>query len=417
MVVLGCIWLLAGCSSSLDISIEEFIPVIQQLNEIAYPQKTIIALGEATHGNKELTKLKLSVFQKLVEQQNIRVFALEGDIGGCQKVNDYIRGGEGTAELAVSEIGFAIYRTKEMVDLVEWMRSFNDSREATDQIRFYGYDMQRYDNSKEKLFSILARSVPELGKEYAYLLDEFTDSTMYDLDLNIVKSTIVEIEKLNTYINEQRDIIVSRTSEIEFDLARQYAECIRQNSELRIADKDYGTIRDEFMANNVSWILEYEKKVYNNNHIFITGHNGHIGKTTATVGVKKIMGEILAEKFGDEYFAIGTEFYNSTFLASDYDTAERLEYQVQNSGDNRLSTLLHGKKMDSLYLDMGAIEAGSNLEQYFNEKQPMSSIGDMFADYFSKNQGLYTQEIAPSQAYNGIIFIDTLTPSTMIETK
>lgn len=417
MVVLGCILILTGCSSSLDISIEELDPVIQQVNEVTYPKKTIIALGEATHGNKELTELKLLIFQNLVEQQDIRVFALEGDMGGCQKVNEYIQGGEGTAEQAVFEIGFAIYQTEEMVDLVEWMRSFNSTREASDQIRFYGYDMQRYDNSREKLLNILEKSTPELSKEYTDLLDGFTDETMYELDPNIVKSTIVEIEKLNTYINEQRDIIISRTSKLEFDLALQYAECIKQNSELRLADKDYGTIRDEFMANNVSWILQHEKEFYDNNHIFITGHNGHIGKTTATVGVKKIMGEILAEKYGDEYFAIGTEFYNSTFLASDYDTAERLEYQVQNSGDNCLSTLLHGNKIDSLYLDMGGIESGSNLEQYFNEKQPMSSIGDMFADYFSKNRGLYTQEIAPSQAYNGIVFIDTLTPSTMIETK
>jgi erythromycin esterase len=184
-----------------------------------------------------------------------------------------------------------------------------------------------------------------------------------------------------------------------------------------LADSDYGTKRDSYMADNVEWILEYEESFYGNNRIFIAGHNGHIGKTTATVGTEKIMGELLAEKYGDEYFAIGTEFYESTFLASDYNTGERKEYRVKNSGNSRLAVLLHEIANDSLYLKMEVENTDSDLARYLNEKQPMSSIGDMFSNTFSKTEKAYTQKIAPYKAYNGIIFIDTLTPSTMLDSK
>lgn len=253
-MLLGGLCFLTACSSSSDFSIEELTSIIQDLDDVTLPEKTIIALGEATHGNKELNNLKLSVFQKLVDQQDARVFALEGDIGASRKINDYISAGEGRAEEVVKEIGFAIYRTQEIVDLLEWIRSFNESRELSDQIRFYGYDMQRYDNSKEELFDILERSLPELAEEYKRFLDGFTNDTMYDLDAGIVKETIEGIEELNSEIKNQKDLIIEKTSEKEFVLAQQYSEAIKQNSELRIADKDYGTICDRFMAENVIWI-------------------------------------------------------------------------------------------------------------------------------------------------------------------
>lgn len=415
MGIIGCIMLFSGCSESAQISSKEISSIISQLDEIYYPQKRIIALGEATHGNKEFTQLKLSVFKQLIEQHDMRVFVIEGDMGGSSKVNSYIQGDEMTAEQAVSEIGFAIYRTQEMANIVEWMRSFNNGREPSDQIRFYGYDMQRFDNSKEELFSILDKGAPELSKEYTSLLDNITDETMYDLGSDTVDSAIKDMERLNTIMNEQKEAIEGLTSEMEFVLAQQYAKCIKQNLELRISDKDYGTIRDAYMAENVEWIVNHEEKFYDNKKIFITGHNGHIGKTTATVGTKKSMGELLAEKYGDEYFSMGTEFNNSTFLASDYETGERKEYHVQNEGKGRLSTLLHDMEIKELYLNMDAVNTKSDIAQYFNEKQPMTSIGDMFADYFAKSQKFYTQNIAPSKTYNGIIFLDTLTPSTMLE--
>lgn len=44
---------------------------------------------------------------------------MEGDFGGCTKVNNFILNDEGTAKEVVAEIGFAIYQTKEMEELVQ----------------------------------------------------------------------------------------------------------------------------------------------------------------------------------------------------------------------------------------------------------------------------------------------------------
>ena len=40
----------------------------------------------------------VEVFKTLVENSNVRALILEGDFGGCSIANEYIQGGEGSAE-------------------------------------------------------------------------------------------------------------------------------------------------------------------------------------------------------------------------------------------------------------------------------------------------------------------------------
>ena len=87
------------------------------MESLAVPANArIIALGEATHGNKEFQELKLSVFRTLVETTNVRELILEGDFGGCALVNEYINGGEGTAEDITRKLGYRILSTSIMDD-------------------------------------------------------------------------------------------------------------------------------------------------------------------------------------------------------------------------------------------------------------------------------------------------------------
>ena len=77
---------------------------------------------------------------KQMEKNNgVRAFALEGDYGGCGQVNRYIHGGEGTAQEAAAAIGFSIYRTGEMAELISYMRQYNESEKRTIQV-FYSHD-------------------------------------------------------------------------------------------------------------------------------------------------------------------------------------------------------------------------------------------------------------------------------------
>ena len=71
----------------------------------------------------------------------------------------YIHGGTGTAQEAAAAIGFAIYRTDEMAALISYMREYNDSAAHGEDLRFYGFDMQRHSYS----LRFLLEACKELG--------------------------------------------------------------------------------------------------------------------------------------------------------------------------------------------------------------------------------------------------------------
>lgn len=79
-------------------------------------------------------------------------------------MNEFILAGEGTAEEAVNALGFGIYRTKQMVELVQWMHDYNAKADDSKKIYFYGNDMQRYDHSKKRLLDYYETVNGEVAK-------------------------------------------------------------------------------------------------------------------------------------------------------------------------------------------------------------------------------------------------------------
>ena len=278
----------------------EFMQYADQVDNIKIPEKTkIVALGEASHGNVEFQQLKLSVFQNLVENAGIRAFALEGDYGGCEYVNRYIHGGEGTAEQAAAAIGFAIYRTDEMADLISYMRKYNETAKAGDDLRFYGFDMQNWSYNLQYLTEACKASGIDVTE-----LKKLEDNDEADGGYDIEEQTriIMEIKK-ELQESDAKDI----------KQADHLADTLLQNISLgKVIDSavEGNALRDQRMAENVMWILSMEEQ-RGNACIFISGHNGHIERSGNYGTDNRVMGNILSDELGEGYFAIGTDFYKT----------------------------------------------------------------------------------------------------------
>ncbi|KMZ44264.1 MULTISPECIES: erythromycin esterase family protein [Bacillales] len=406
---------LTGFQSALASTLQQSLQsTLVPVSKMELPAKTIIGFGEATHGNKQFTTLKLDIFKHLVEKQGYRVFAIEGDFGGGQKVNEYILGGSGTAKDAAKAIGFTIYHTEEMAALLSWMRTFNEQRDAKDQIHFYGFDMQRYDHNKSGLFSYLKKVDPALATKYEKLLTNLNDQTVYDQKIALVQEALTHIKSLMEQMKQNQSAYIAKSSVKEYELATAFAESIKQNATLRGTNTNYGNTRDRYMAEKVMWILSFEKKHYGRNNLFIAGHNGHIEKTSTSAGLTTCMGAHLAKALGDHYYAIGSEFYESTFLAKDATTNERNVFSVKNSGKDRLAVLFAQTNMADGFLDFAKAKQHQDFYTYLNKAQSISAIGDVFSSWYGKMEKMYTLQMVPAKAFDAIIFVRTATPSVMI---
>ena len=121
----------------------------------------IVGLGEATHGNKEFQKMKLDLLKNLVENQKIRAFALEADFSEGIIIDQYIKSGKKEKNPA-SNFSFPIYHTKEMNDLIEWMRNYNQNHK--DKISFYGFDMQNPEKSVDIIKDYVKKENIQINK-------------------------------------------------------------------------------------------------------------------------------------------------------------------------------------------------------------------------------------------------------------
>lgn len=394
--------LLTGCNTKVEV--EEFKNYAKSVEEITLSDEVrIVALGEATHGNKEFQELKLDVFAHLVETTDVRGFALEGDFSSCAIANDYILHDEGTAEEAVKNLGFEIYRTDEMLELVEWMHTYNQSAAEKDKVRIYGFDMQRDEAAINRINDFYNVVDEEKGDEYATKLDALYgkgDNVIYAADLPDMK---VLVEEIIADIEENADAYESASNEELYAYALQAANCLLQNVDLHGAGNDYSEIRDKYMAENVKWILNREENIHGT-QLMIAGHNGHVAKVVNSSYTN--MGYYLSQEMQEEYYVIGTDFYNTTCSIATKEAREDYGF----CSDDPLAKAVGDMEENIYYLDFADAKGSEELSNLLNSNMKTGSLGESYSPLMKVLKYTYQLSIAPSKLYDGMIFVYEATP-------
>lgn len=375
----------------------EFMQCADLVDNIKIPEKTkIVALGEASHGNVEFQQLKLSLFQNLVENEGIRAFALEGDYGGCEYVNRYIHGGEGTARQAAAAIGFAIYRTDEMADLISYMRKYNETAKDGDDLRFYGFDMQRWSYNLQYLIEACEKAgidVTELKK----LEDTEEQHSEYDVE---------QQSKVITEIKEE----LQKSDVKDIAQADHLADTLLQNisfGKVFNSALEGNALRDKLMAENVMWILSMEEQ-RGNSCIFISGHNGHIERSGNYGTDNRVMGNILSDELGEGYFAIGTDFYK-TNCNLPKNNGNRITHTFYSY--DPLAKAAKKAGYDMCWLDFSKVPENSKLKEQISDSIFMGSLGEGYSPFFMNLiPRSYRISKTPEALYDGMIFVTNAHP-------
>ncbi len=101
--------------------------------------RRVVAMGETTHGTKEFFDLKHRFFRYLVEERGFRTLAMEMTRDAGDAVNHFVRTGEGDPR-ALLQGSYFFFDAKEMLELILWMRAYNEHRPTEEQVFFMGFD-------------------------------------------------------------------------------------------------------------------------------------------------------------------------------------------------------------------------------------------------------------------------------------
>ena len=133
-------------------------------------QKKLFLLGEASHGTSEYYTWRTALSRHLITRYEYNFIAVEGDWPAVYPVNLYVKGLPGAAETAEGALaGFErwppwMWRNRETVELIEWLKQFNSTRPPQKRIGFYGIDLQNKQQSIASAISTLKQHNPELAR-------------------------------------------------------------------------------------------------------------------------------------------------------------------------------------------------------------------------------------------------------------
>ena len=367
---------------------------------------SILSIGEAAHGCKEMQELKLSVFKEMVEKRGFTAFALEADYGECAEINRYIEGGEGSAEEMVQKFAFPIYHTKEMAELISWMREWNESAPEEKKIRFYGFDMQDPEGSYDFL------------KDYS-LSHKLTTEEEFSKNLDCIKGENFSLNATNAegviaFLDSLKEKVEKSSEEENKDKQDFLMELntVRQAAETRLSKEDSSVLRDRDMEENVKKILEIEQKI-GSGKLVISAHDGHIQKENS---IYNSMGVLLTKDFGEAYYAIGTDVWKVTDNIKVLGEAKRTVQSFVSIDPLAAQARFAKGKQYALYFS-SITDEKSKVYQLIHTPMEMLQLGEGYSFLMRFLPNSYRVKSEPVQRYDSMIYLYEGNPIEILEKK
>ena len=367
---------------------------------------SILSIGEAAHGCKEMQELKLSVFREMVEKRGFTAFALEADYGECAEINRYIEGGEGSAEEMVQKFAFPIYHTKEMAELISWMREWNESAPEEKKVRFYGFDMQDPEGSYAFLKEYSLSHKLTTGEEFSKNLDCIKDEN-FSLNEKNAGEVIAFLDSLKEKVEKSSEEENKDKQDFLMEL-----NTVRQAAETWLSKEDSSVLRDRDMEENVKKILEIEQKI-GSGKLVISAHDGHIQKENP---IYNSMGVLLTKDFGEAYYAIGTDVWKVTDNIKVLGEAKRTVQSFVSVDPLAAQARFAKGKQYALYFS-SITDEKSKVYQLIHTPMEMLQLGEGYTfvmRFFPKS---YRVKSAPVQRYDGMIYLYEGKPIEILEKK
>lgn len=379
----------------------------------------VVALGEPAHGAHEPLAFRNRLFQSLVEQLGFTAIALESGFSEARRANDFVMGGPGDAQdiaRAALTWGFGAYG--ENVELLRWIRRYNENPARTSKVKFYGIDLSggdrngRFSNARVALqdaLTYLFRVAHEASRPARSgaesFIEKFTHEGYVALSASEQAQSAAMIDDLIATFERERRSFVAASSADDYEwayrnliVARHIAQMFRVWPPGTPGDAPspglYKAVeaRDAAMADNVQWVLEREGAA---GRVLVFAHNAHVMNAPIRGGIWNAYpkpltpaGQHLRAALGNDLLVIGT---SSATNSAGLPTAS-------GSPDSVGATLAR-VRLPQFTLDLREARHSPAAAAWLHQPQSMRAN--------------FTTELSlsPQDAFDVLLFIHRLTPA------
>ena len=373
--------------------------------------KQIVALGESTHGTSEFVTLRHRMIRHMVQQLNFRVLSVETNFSTAQNINEYILGGAGTGLSAVQSIKNSwVYNNQEFVQLIEWLREYNNGQSAANKVTFYGFDNQTCEPSAKRVQAYISQFDPSYVSSFnttsKHFLNDFEEySTKYSNEqlLKILPTAVSEFRNqwntINAYFQSNKAALIAKGGERAYELTLRHWKIVQQtfNGFIYVEDELKGfNYRDTTMADNVDWIQKFE----NSKKMILWAHAGHSGNNKSTTTQ---MGYHLKQRYQANYYTIGFFTNGGTVrVVHEVNGAPVLgELKIDPKPEHTITQAFALGKWSQFFLPMSAINGNAELKALFDKPMKVYFIGSTMEKS--------TVEQRLGAEYDAIVFLEKTT--------
>jgi len=371
----------------------------------------IVSLGEATHGTREFFLMKHRILRFLVEEMDFTTFALEASWPESNLVNDYVQSGRGDPAKLLAGLHFWTWNTQEVLDMILWMKGYNENPDHRQKVSFFGFDMQYPAMTMDNVITYLQNIDPP-AKNYAELLyalfRSYLDnpSRYFSASPEIKSECQRKVQEAFDLLKRNQSTYIGLSSPKEFALALQSARIVIQAEDV-FSGRAGGSGRDRYMAENVSWILENSGA---DAKIVLWAHNEHVKAGTTDL----TLGKALRLQYKDDLAIFGFSFFRGSFIAIPDWSRTRFPYfnivhqaSIPPEDSYEYRFCLAGQPF--FFLDFRGVDYNSEATGWLMGPLNFRAIGAIYDEampllYFSKRQ--------LPQEFDVIIYFQDTSPST-----
>ena len=374
----------------------------------------IVSLGEATHGTREFFRMKHRIFRYLVEKMDFKTFAIEANWPEANRVNHYLQTGEGDPAQFLAGLYFWTWNTQEVLDLILWMRSYNADPANKQPVQFFGFDMQYPEVAMENVITYLTNIDTAAAAEAELLYVQFQSyGPYYPSQYSSAPETIKiqvrrEVQAVFDLLQNRRDDFITAAGVKAFTYTLQNARIVIQTEDCFSGRNTETNLRDFYMAENVTWILD---QACSGGKIMLWAHNGHVGTNTYTNGS---MGDFLRQKYEKEMIILGFNFFTGSFnavlLQNGCNFGLREHFAVPPP-ENTYEYLFWSLGKPRLMLDLRGHNFNTNATSWVKGPRLFRRIG---AAYQPTLPYYYFWHSRLTQEYDVIIYFQDTSPSILL---
>lgn len=383
--------------------------LFKQNEPYKFANAKLYGFGEASHNTKEFFDIKAKYFKYLVKNHGLKIFIMEESYQAESGINEWISGGKGDVKTIANNFKTGFWYTKEIVNLLEWMREYNAGKSIDEQIRFYGMDPKGGEKINQEIRKFINHNNIMIEESLLIAADSCSNKTIdYSIKESWWQTQIPKLQEL------KRQLLQSKKEGKEYSsVIRSLVHLIGYTEYASLVGEKYPTsteFRDLKMFENVKYIMENEAK---NGKAFIWAHNEHINKSEMYYTGSNIinLGRHLKDYYKDDYYSVGFDFGTGKikgFAVDKKNGNEWKTYHIEKPFRKTYAFTLMSVNKDIYFVDL---ENAYNNEQtkFFSKKSKHLLIGG--GGYQPKPLHRIMISKIFTETYDGLIFVKTIIPN------